>query len=141
MIGKRYKLKRLTNSQMAEIGGRNLDCNVRNMIDRHGKDAFWEVTKTDADKTAWIKLVTDSDHKTWVDMCSLVPEPIHTRTDLIGNGVGKVLVTNYTFENQVYNDKNQVLGILLSRVNKATPNNFIEVLKCLNEIEKTWNKM
>lgn len=141
MIGKRYKLKRLTNDQMTEIGPRNLDCNVNDVIKRHGKDSVWEVVKTDKDNTSYIKLVSDRDHKTWVDNVSLVPEPIHTQTDLIGNGVGKVLVTNYTFENQVYNDKNQVLGVLLNRVPAVHVGNFTEVLKRLNEIEKTWNKM
>lgn len=145
MIGNRYTLRRLTNKQISDIkdaGRRPLDCNIEDMLKSHGNASIWEVKKVDPDCTAFVQLVGVTTRIcTWVDIGALSAEPVMTETNLIGKGVSKVRVTNYIFENQVYNDKQQVLGILLARVPQLTSSNFNEVMASLKEIESTWNKM
>lgn len=149
------QLKKNDPVKLNESGTNGLSVNSREAIIRYGKDSVWIVSSVDnTDNSCFVKCVhsdgypiPDQGYGTWVNKFNATRlieygnVPVFTETVTIGNGVSKIRVTNYEFENQIYNDKNQVLQILTDRVPDINPDNFKEVMSQLKKIEETWNKM
>lgn len=120
-----------------------MESNIRAFLrDKNDQSSDLRVLTVDSDGTIFVQVIGRSGiHQYWLDAkCVelIVEEPVGVD---IGNSVERLQVVNYKFEGQVYNDKKQLLGVLLNKVQKITANNFSEVMKKLKEVEETWNKM